>query len=77
MNLAPASTASKARPFFSRKIFQATAFTGKPLSQVETTMGLVANNGLLLAMTRLSDSKGRLRADQRKNFLLVCIGYKL
>src|SRR6185312_5517004 len=68
--LAPASTASKARPFCD-KIFQASAFTSLPLFQVETTIGFVC--ALTLVVIFFKESKGAASVESCKNFLLSSI----
>jgi hypothetical protein len=73
MERAPASTASIARPDFSERIFHATAFTAKPLSQVETTIGFWLTLLLLPRNDLPIESIGKLKNDHCKNFLLDCI----
>ena len=65
--MAPASTASSAVPF-AANIFQASAFTGMPLSHVEITMGFIVPSKPL-ASDFFAASKGAVNAERCKNFL--------
>jgi hypothetical protein len=66
--LAPASTASNARPFFD-KILQAYGFTSFALLQVATTIGFVFI--LLAANVFFMESRGAANVESWRNFLLL------
>ena len=69
--MAPASTASSDLPPLDN-IFQASALTAIPLSQVETTMGFVVPSWPL-ANDLVADNNGAVSAEMWRNFLLLSI----
>jgi hypothetical protein len=71
IHLAPDSTASRARPLLER-IFHASAFTGLPLSHVDTTIGLVTAFGL--AEIFFIENSGVANVESSRNFLLLSMG---